>query len=119
MVVLSNSNPGRDLEFNDWYTNVHIVEVVRDLAGFESAQRFERSADQVEDGTEYRYLAIYRIKPGMLETAQKAVLAQRAERAQALAAGRVPRIVVDTGLFGGPWKTWFFESITDQYTAPE
>jgi hypothetical protein len=55
----------------------------------------------------------------MLETAQKAVLAQRAERAQALAAGRVPRIVVDTGLFGGPWKTWFFESITDQYTAPE
>lgn len=28
VVVLTNAVPGRDAEFNDWYTNVHVPEVL-------------------------------------------------------------------------------------------
>jgi hypothetical protein len=113
MVVLSNSNPARDAEFNSWYNDVHIVEVVKDLDGFESAQRFELAAEQIEESTQYRYLAIYRIKPGMLDVARSAVSDQRRERAEAAAAGREPKIKLDVSIFDGPHPTWFFESITD------
>lgn len=115
MVVLSNSKPNLDAEFNDWYTNVHIVDVVDKLDGFESAQRFELAPNQIESG-EYRYLAIYEIAEGRLEDAQKAQAYQRQERAEALAEGRKPWIESRAGeLFDGEHRTWFFKSMGEAY----
>lgn len=115
MVVLSNSKPELDAEFNDWYTNVHVVDVVDKLDGFDSAQRFELAPNQIEQG-EYRYLAIYEIAEGRLEDAQRAQAYQRKERAEALAAGRKPWIESRAGeLFAGEHRTWFFKSMGEPY----
>lgn len=115
MVVLSNSKPELDGDFNDWYTNVHLVDVVNKLDGFESAQRFELVPDQLESG-EYRYLAIYEIAEGKLEQAKQAQAYQRRERAEALAAGRKPWIESRAGeLFEGEHRTWFFTALGEPY----
>jgi hypothetical protein len=56
---------GRDQDYNDWYDNVHIPEILA-LAGFTSARRFKR-ADGQEDSTPY--LAIYEIEADNLMAA--------------------------------------------------
>ena len=115
MVVLSNAKPSLEDEFNDWYSNVHIVEVVDNLDGFQAAQRFKLAPGQVEDGAEYKYLAIYQIPDDKLEAAQNAILFQRAEREEALAEGRVPLISNRKELFDGSHSTWFFTSLGKPY----
>jgi hypothetical protein len=61
--VMTNAKPGRDQEFNDWYTNVHLPEVCS-VPGIKSARRFEHSRslpegspETIQTGT--RYLALY------------------------------------------------------------
>ena len=61
LVVMTNAVPGREEEFNDWYSNTHVQEVV-DIDGFVSAQRFKLSEDQAGPRNEYEYLAIYEIE---------------------------------------------------------
>jgi hypothetical protein len=117
MVVLSNARPDVEDEFNDWYSNVHIVEVVDRLEGFEAAQRFELADGQVEDGQSFRYLALYWIREGKLEAAQEAIRHQRVERAEAEAAGREP-MISKRDVFAGQHHTWFFRAISDRY-APQ
>lgn len=57
-IVLSNPVAGRDDEYNDWYTNRHLADVVA-VPGFVSAQRF-RLRDPAADGAPVqRYMAIY------------------------------------------------------------
>jgi hypothetical protein len=116
MVVLSNAKPEVEKEFNDWYSGVHIVEVVGKLDGFETAQRFELAPGQVEDGADFKYLAIYQLHDDKLEEAQAAIKGQRAERAEALAAGRDPMISSRTELFDGAHRSWFFTAISQEVT---
>ncbi|MBT5195713.1 MAG: hypothetical protein HOM07_25485, partial [Rhodospirillaceae bacterium] len=40
LVVLTNPVAGKEDEFNDWYSNIHIQEICQ-LSGFKSAQRFK------------------------------------------------------------------------------
>src|SRR5690606_19186746 len=47
-VVLSNPVPGRDQEYNDWYSNRHLADVVA-VPGFVSAQRFRLVDPEAED----------------------------------------------------------------------
>src|SRR5258708_2624899 len=63
-VVQTNALPGRDDEFNQWYTGRHISDVL-DVPGFVAAQRFRLSS--ARRGPEsplcpYAYLAIYEIE---------------------------------------------------------
>jgi hypothetical protein len=116
MVVLSNARPDLEAEFNDWYTNVHIVEVVDRLDGFEAAQRFALSAGQVEAGSPYKYLALYWVPEDKLEDAQAAIKYQRQEREEALAAGREP-LISKKDVFDGQHHTWFFSKISERYTS--
>lgn len=118
MVVLSNAKPDAEKEFNEWYSDVHIVEVVGNLDGFETAQRFELAPGQVEDGTDFKYLAIYQLHDNKLEEAQAAIQGQRAERAEAIAMGRTPMISSRTELFDGAHRSWFFTAISDEVTKP-
>jgi len=56
MVVLTNAAPGKDHEFNDWYTNTHLREVLA-IPGFVSAQRFTMVRPLAEHP--FKYCAIY------------------------------------------------------------
>ena len=62
MVVMSNAVAGREDEYNDWYQNIHLGELVA-LEGFQSARRFRLVRSLVE-GETLPYLAIYEIETG-------------------------------------------------------
>jgi hypothetical protein len=60
-ITLSNPLGGEDDVFNEWYTNIHIVDVLK-IPGVISAQRFRLASEQRRNPPyEYRYLAIYKI----------------------------------------------------------
>lgn len=61
-IVLTEPVEGRDAEFNDWYQNVHLGDVVA-IEGFTAAQRF-RFAKTLGGGEDeaFPYLAIYEIE---------------------------------------------------------
>lgn len=60
MIVMSNPVEGREAEYNDWYQNVHLDEVVK-LKGFTSARRFRLARSLTERET-WPYAAIYEIE---------------------------------------------------------
>ena len=57
-VVRTNPTDGRHQEFNDWYTNRHIVDVVP-IDGFIAAQRFTITDEAQRTAQRYGYLAFY------------------------------------------------------------
>jgi hypothetical protein len=62
-LVFSNPYEGKDDEFNEWYDNVHLPEVLA-VPGMISAERFDLRPLAREAGTtpEFRYLAIYELE---------------------------------------------------------
>ncbi len=64
LVVHTAPAQGRDSEYNDWYDDVHLVDVLK-LAGFTSARRF-----RALDGGGHPYLAIYEVEADDLKAAQ-------------------------------------------------
>lgn len=54
-MVLTNPHPGRDDEYNDWYSNKHLDDVLR-VPGFKAARRYKLA--KTEDWA-WQYLAIY------------------------------------------------------------
>lgn len=79
-VMLVHTNPiedSRDGEFNDWYDNVHLPEVLA-VDGFVAATRYRVSdAQLVPVPTAHRYLAVYEIDSDDL-AATTSALAQAA-----------------------------------------
>jgi hypothetical protein len=73
-IVYSNPMPGKDAEFNDWYTDVHLAEVLQ-IDGFISAQRFQLAEPQVVDDQPYRYMAMYEIENDNIEKTIQNVMA--------------------------------------------
>jgi hypothetical protein len=74
LVVFSNPVAGREDEYNDWYSNRHLKDVVS-IPGFASAQRFRRQALIVGD-LKHDYLAIYEMDvdgPEAVEAAKGAL----------------------------------------------
>ena len=66
-MVLSNAVEGRDDQFNDWYTNRHIPDVLA-IPGIVSASRYELAGTQrMTPPWPYRYLAIYDIETDDLD----------------------------------------------------
>jgi len=60
-IVFSKPVEGKEAEYNDWYQNRHLGEVVQ-TPGFVAAQRFQLSHDLIGDGSAYPYMAIYDIE---------------------------------------------------------
>lgn len=63
LVVLTNPVAGRDDDFNDWYTNIHVRDAMR-FRGSIATQRFSLSPEQVQDypnGFGSKYLALYEV----------------------------------------------------------
>lgn len=73
LIVLTNPVEGREDEYNEWYSDIHVREVV-DIPGFISAQRFALSDSQMGPAGAHRYLAIYEVEgdPGAALSALKA-----------------------------------------------
>jgi len=66
-MVLTNAVEGRDVEFNDWYSNRHIPDVLA-IPGIVSASRYELAGTQrMRPPWPYRYLAIYDIETDDLD----------------------------------------------------
>ncbi len=60
LVVLTEPVAGREKEYNDWYNNQHLADVVA-VPGFGGAQRF-RLKELCGGEFKQRYLAIYEIE---------------------------------------------------------
>jgi hypothetical protein len=58
LVVLSNPVEGREDEFNDWYTNRHVADVIK-TPGFLNGQRFKIAHEDPSGTLHYKYLATY------------------------------------------------------------
>jgi hypothetical protein len=114
MVVLSNAKPGQDEPFNRWYSDVHMIETIDRLDGFVAAQRFRQAELDGAPPCPYRYLAIYEIPEDELGTAYAQFTWQRAERAEATAAGRAPVVSVSDTLLPDPFLVGFFSPITER-----
>jgi len=61
LIVLSNPIKGKEKEYNEWYSNIHLQEIVK-IDGFISAQRFKLAEEQQMDNQTYKYMAIYEIE---------------------------------------------------------
>ncbi len=77
LIVFTEPTPGREDEFNAWYDEVHLRDVL-EIPGFVAAQRFRLSEAQIDGAGEAapaRYVAIYEIDAESVEP----VLASLAE----------------------------------------
>ena len=62
MVVFTNAVEGQDKDFNDWYQNTHLKQIVS-IKPFVAAQRFRFNTSIVPGGPDpARYMAIYDIE---------------------------------------------------------
>jgi hypothetical protein len=61
-IAFTNAVEGRADEFNDWYDNTHVQEVLS-IPGFKSVERFKAAAAQrPRDTPPFEYLAIYDVE---------------------------------------------------------
>ncbi len=60
-VVFSNPAQGKEAEFNRWYDEVHLGEVL-EVPGFVAASRLALEADPEDEAPEFGYLAIYEME---------------------------------------------------------
>ena len=67
-IVMTNCTEGADEEFNRWYDEVHLGEVI-EFAGAIAASRYRLSEYQAGEVGGFRYLAIYEIEADSLEAA--------------------------------------------------
>ena len=71
-VVLTNPTPGKEAEYNRWYNEQHIPDVLQ-ASGFVAAQRFRLADTQMggDNNKPYRYLALYEIETDDLAASLK------------------------------------------------
>lgn len=62
-IVLSNSTEGDEEEYNRWYSRRHVTDVLLQIAGVRSVQRFSLAADQRRKPPyAFRYMALYQVE---------------------------------------------------------
>ena len=66
MAVYSNAVEGKESEFNDWYSNVHMADMLK-IPGVVAVQRFEGVAYPPEKNAKFKYAAIYELDTEDLE----------------------------------------------------
>ncbi len=101
MVVLTDPVPGQEDEYNRWYTETHIPELLQ-TPGLVSAQRF-RLADAGGGDSPHSYLAIYEAE-GELDDIRAAI------------AERAPRRTPPPSAMSTDRALWWFSAITDRIT---
>jgi hypothetical protein len=104
LMVLSNAKEGRDEEFNAWYDNTHLGDVLK-VEGFTAAQRFKLADSQMMPGCPYGYLAIYEVETENLEQSVKALGAS------------VGQMVITEAMDVANTAMWTFSPITKRVPA--
>ena len=100
-VVFTNAVEGQENIFNEWYTDVHLKDVLK-VHGIVAAQRFELSDVQRDPPPfPWRYLALYEIETDDLNR----TLASLRERA-----GTSAMVISDA--LAPERAAWFFKAIT-------
>ena len=66
-IVFTNAKDGQEAEFNDWYTNRHVGDVLK-IPGIVSATRYELSDFQRPTPHPWKYMAIYEIETDDLKS---------------------------------------------------
>lgn len=74
LVVMSNPVAGREKEYNDWYSNQHLADVLK-VPGFKAARRYTLVGDDVASA-KWKYLAIYEFSTDNLAETLAAMLAR-------------------------------------------
>jgi hypothetical protein len=83
MVVFTNAVEGKDKEFNDWYQNTHLKQIVS-IKSFAQAQRFRFQTSIIPGAPDpARYMAIYDIETDDINAALGAM-------GELAASGRMP-----------------------------
>jgi hypothetical protein len=103
MVVLSNPSAGRDDDFNTWYDEQHLTEILA-VDGFVAAQRYRLASEQ---SGPHQYLAIYDVETDDLAHARRALT-------EAVQAGRVG---LTDALDGTTVASFYFEPIGARQTV--
>jgi hypothetical protein len=68
LIAESNAVAGSDDEFNEWYRNYHIPQILS-VPGFVSARRFKLSEVQFDGfASRFRYLVVYQIEGDAADT---------------------------------------------------
>ncbi len=105
LVVLSNATEGGDEEFNKWYTDTHLGDVLK-LKGYKAAQRFKLSDKQMGGEQPYRYLALYEVET---EDPAEAAAELRGDAGRAMP--------ISPTLDRTRTVAWFYTPITEKVTA--
>lgn len=67
LVVFTNPVDGRDAEFNDWYDNQHLADVLK-VPGIRSAQRFGLGdVQRMPAPHPWKYMAIYEVETARID----------------------------------------------------
>jgi hypothetical protein len=93
-VVYSNPVEGREQEYNDWYTNRHLKDLLA-IPGVISARRFKISSTQIREAAQsFQYLAIYDIEADDVQSFIDEIMRRTADgsiaRSTAMASDIVP-----------------------------
>ena len=105
LIALTNPVDGQEAEFNDWYTNVHLADVLK-LPGVKAAQRLKLSDTQHRPGPfEWTYMAVYEIDIDDISTTLSALKARSETDEMPLSAALRPERMV-----------WIYEPITEVVT---
>ncbi len=73
MIIFTNAVEGQDQDFNDWYQNTHLKQIVS-IKSFKAAQRFRLITSIAPGGPEpSRYMAIYDIETDDIGASLKAM----------------------------------------------
>ncbi|MBF0673343.1 MAG: hypothetical protein IR160_12255 [Salinibacterium sp.] len=109
LVVYTKPVEGREAEFDEWYTSVHLPEVVR-LEGFTAARRYRFVPEKAgEAHPDLPWLAIYEIEDGMLDAARSALAAALRSSSAAVREGRTPELMPSDALHRERGVAWFEE----------
>jgi hypothetical protein len=78
MIALTNPVAGREAEFNQWYDDVHVKDLVA-VPGIVAAQRFVLVPSDAMGAQPYQYVAMYQLE-GDVESVRAAMASTRSER---------------------------------------
>jgi hypothetical protein len=105
-VVLTEPVEGMEDEFNDWYTNRHLSDVLK-LDAYVSAQRFRYVSRGPDDVPLRKYLAIYETETDDVAETQRRLVEVVA----------TPAMPFSSAIDRSKSIGWYYEPITERVTV--
>jgi hypothetical protein len=107
LIALTNPIEGREDDFNDWYTNEHLADVLK-LPGVIAAQRYTLGEVQHRKGPlDWKYMAVYEIEIDDISETLNALAAASGTETMPLSSALSPDRMV-----------WIYRPITERIERP-